>query len=1531
MRFLRVLLLCLFATGFFFSNASIAQTAAPKALIVDKIDESQLVALQGNTLPAANAANDLGPVSPALPMTGLVLVLSRPAEQQAAFDAFVASQYDPASPNYHRWLEPADVGLKFGPSAADIATLCQWLAAHGFTVDELSSDRTSIRFSGTAAQVQSAFHTEIHNLSVNGEQHIANMSDPSLPAALAPALVGIKALHNFFPKPLHRLGSKVTFDPHTGKWQRATNLAKQATQPADLLSLPHPEFGINGGSSASLMEDVAPYDFATIYNVLPLWNAGVDGAGQTIAIAGTSNIDLDDIASFRATFGLPPNVPTVLFGNGTDPGNCPGGDSYCDDGLTENTLDVEWSGAVAKGAKIVLVASAATSSTDDTLYDAESYIVQNKIAPILNVSYGLCELFNTTAGNTLYNSLWQSAAAEGIAVFVSTGDSGSASCDDNMATSTPYPAQFGLSVSGLASTPYNTAVGGTDFNWGSTAAPYWSATNNSTTGANALGYVPEVPWNDTCANPLVWNYLGQWAAALQKAGYPATTPTDAPSACSFVESWYTVIATHTNPEVDISGLVNAVGGSGGASNCAVNTSNGLTTAGQCTSGYPKPTWQAGVTGIPADNARDIPDVSFLAANGLLGSAYLICVSANGACTYSPTSENVAQEVGGTSVASPAMAGVMALIDQWNGGSQGSPNAQLYKLASKQTYSSCSAQSVTTSGSCYFNDINTGTNTVPCAGGSPNCTLPKADTIGTLAGYSATAGYDEATGLGSLNVANVVNGWPSAQGGTAKANVSVLAPSASPAVNAALSVTVTVAGSGATPTGTVTLSSGSYSSSGTLSAGSYTFHIPAFGLNAGADTLLANYTGDATYGPQISTTRLTVIGLTPSVAASPFTTTLTTGNSLQLTATVTGSSPAPTGTVTLSGSGLSSAAPALTGTLSSGSFTFTVPPGGLNAGADSITVVYSGDAVYQPGNAIASVNVTKQTPQATVYTYSSQVGPGTIVDVQASVSGFGVAPTGSIQLSGGGYSANCPLPAVASTVGNCSFFIPAGTLSNGVDTLTAAYSGDSNYIAASATTTVSVSILTPVVSITPATSSITTGTSLQLAVKVAGSGVTPTGTVVLAGGGYQSQYQTLSAGTATIAIPAGMLNDGVDSLAVTYSGDGVYLAGSATASVTVTGPALLTPALTINLSPANAIVNQTLTVSGTLTGAGPTPSGTVTLSSASSSYTSPAATLSNGSYSFTIPANSLSIGMDAVNVAYSGDQNYFAVTSFAYVQVASINQAFVTVTPATSTVAPTQSLSVTAAVNGGGGTPTGSVQLSANGFVSPQQPLANGSYTFTIPANTLAVGVDSIFVTYSGDTTYYSTSASNTVNVVVPAFTLDASTPATIAPGGSASTTITVSSVGNYTGTVSLSCLLAASPAGASDLPSCSVASGSTITLGSSATTGTGTVSVTTTAASSAQATPPLGGWAGAGGGAILAFLLFLGMPARRRSWLSMLGLLALAMALGCLSACSSAATEKKVVPGNPGTTPGRYTFTVTGTGNPAETPTPTASFVVNVN
>lgn len=672
--------------------------------IAETINETRLFALRGNTHPLARPQFDRGAAPANLAMERMQLVLARSLEQEAALAKFMAEQQDSSSPNFHHWLSPEQFGRQFGPSDQDIQTLTSWLASHGFAVNQVSKGRTTIEFSGTAAQVQEGFHAAIHKYVLpNGEEHWANSSDPTIPEALAPVVAGIHGLHNFFPKPMSHLIGPFSPSQPIGQSTARPMFSFQAQSPC---SVPQQ---LNLTSVGDWCFMVAPYDFVTIYNVLPLWNANTDGTGETIAIVGDSNINIQDVRTFRSLMGLPAKDPLVILA-GTDPGVQKNGDE------SEAVLDVEWSGAVARNATIdlVIAASTQTSFGGDT---AAQFIIDNNLAPILSESFGACEQALGTSGNAFYNNLWQQAAAEGITVLVSTGDNGSAACDINVVNGpATQPAKNGLQVNGLASTPFNVAVGGSDFDDVNNPFNYWNTSNNSTTRASALGYIPESTWNDSCTNSVFVPTFGSNAEAV----------------CN--NSQITSFSS--------TALVVPAAGSGGASSV-----------------YPKPSWQTALT--PGDAHRDLPDLSlFAGTSAISASTYYFCESDlntnNAQCSLSGQIFGV----GGTSVSAQVFAGIMALVNQKSGERQGNANAVLYPLAAQLSPAGCNSNGPPNN-NCIFNDITVGTNAPPCAAGSPNCNVAvNGDANGVLfasgaPAYNAVTGYDLATGLGSVNVANLV--------------------------------------------------------------------------------------------------------------------------------------------------------------------------------------------------------------------------------------------------------------------------------------------------------------------------------------------------------------------------------------------------------------------------------------------------------------------------------------------------------------------------------------------------------------------------------------------------------------------------------------------------------------------------------------------------------------------------------------------------------------------------------------------------------
>src|SRR5437016_8551254 len=455
-----VTLLC---ASLYLGGIARAQNLAPQARIVEAVQNDKVVTLRGNVHPMARPANDRGSLPEQQPVTRMHVLLQRSAVQEAALQRLLADQQDPNSSKFHAWLTPQEFGQQFGPAESDLQAVKNWLNSQGFTSLRVNNGRTLIEFNGTSSQVRNAFHTEIHRLSANGEEHFANMQEPQIPSALAPVVSGVTGLHNFWQKPLlHRLG-KFRRDASTG-------------QITPLFTFTD----VNG-----TFYGVGPADFAKIYNVPSTF----DGTGQSIAIVGQSNINLQDVRDFRTIFGLPTNDPQIIL-NGADPGLVSG-----DEG--ESDLDVEWAGAIAPKAQIILVTSQFTTTDGGGGVDSSAeYIVDNNVAPVLSESYGACESGLGTAGNAFYNALWQQAAAEGITVVVSAGDNGSAGCDDPNSVSS---ASAGIAVSGLASTPYNVAMGGTDFDQANNQTTFWNSTNSSPTQVSAKGYIPETAWNDSCA------------------------------------------------------------------------------------------------------------------------------------------------------------------------------------------------------------------------------------------------------------------------------------------------------------------------------------------------------------------------------------------------------------------------------------------------------------------------------------------------------------------------------------------------------------------------------------------------------------------------------------------------------------------------------------------------------------------------------------------------------------------------------------------------------------------------------------------------------------------------------------------------------------------------------------------------------------------------------------------------------------------------------------------------------------------------
>jgi hypothetical protein len=698
------------------AGASGTATGSSNAPLIDasKISANQLTTLKGTVpLRVAHSA-DKGRMGQTEVIPSMTLLLKRSAQQQKAFDSYLSSLSTPGAANYHKWLTAQQVGQMFGPSDQDVSTVKKWLNSKGLAVKAVSPDKMMIRISGSAGAVESAFGTEMHHYVENGKTHFANATEQKLPSALTPVVAGVASLSDFFPKPQVTDVGPVKKNSK-GQWVSAGG----------------PSSNFNSVYGSNVYYDVAPADFNTIYNVNNAWQNG-RGYGQTVAVLEDSDVQSQDVATFRQTF-MPSNALGVF--SQVNPVSTGGLPTCADPGATgdevEAALDAEWAGAAAPDANVVLASCADTGADFGAFLAAQNLLTSNAPPPIMSLSYGECELVAAAVGDAdEADYLWQLAASEGVTVFVSTGDAGAAGCDQGQSQ-----ASFGYQVNGLGSTPYNIAVGGTDFNDIKTQSKYWLA-GNGDLGESALGYVPEMTWNDSCASSVLQGVLGY---------------TDPVKACN------------TLPGAQ---FLNTAGGSGGPSYL-----------------WGQPSWQTGVAGMPQTVTRAIPDVSLFAANGLYGHALLYCMSDTktnaGAqpCNYLNPTDVIYNSAGGTSFAAPAMAGVQALINQVTGTSYGNIGPMLYQLARKEygingsPLNTCGANG---SGSnCVFHDVTVGNNDVPCMQNTDDC-YTAADTNANNAGFFSTGvlslggaqslvpgwttgvGYDYATGLGSINVGNLLS-------------------------------------------------------------------------------------------------------------------------------------------------------------------------------------------------------------------------------------------------------------------------------------------------------------------------------------------------------------------------------------------------------------------------------------------------------------------------------------------------------------------------------------------------------------------------------------------------------------------------------------------------------------------------------------------------------------------------------------------------------------------------------------------------------
>lgn len=957
------------------SGASEARASPVRSRLFGAIDDNDRVTLSGNRHPRLNRAEDRGRADDAMVVRRMILTLSPDAEQQRALEAFMASRRDPTSPFYGQWLTPAEYERQFGVSDADLAKVTQWLQSQGFTVDEVPPGRRSVVFSGAVRQIRRAFRTDMRQFRVDGKDHIANAVDPSIPDALSAVVSGVVSLHDFRSRPMH------------------ANVR------------PAPSFTDSTGGHA-----MAAADFSTIYNTKALTAQGIDGTGVSIAVLGRTNIVMGDMTTFRSAMGLPANPPQIIL-NGADPGRQSG-----DEG--ESDLDLQWAGAVAPGATIKFVTSASTASTDGIDLSAQ-YAVSNNVADIITLSYGLCEADLGTAATNFYNGLWQQAAAQGMSVFVSSGDSGAADCDASDAAT----ATRGRGVNGLCTSPSATCVGGTQFDDTANPSQYWSATNAANLGS-ALSYIPEKVWNESGS---VSGGSGLWSS-----GGGASTVFTQPS-------WQTGVGVPNNGRRNVPDVSLAAASHDGY---LVYSSDNATST--------RTRYVFGGTSAAAPSFAGLMALVNQKAGARQGNAnprlyQLAALQSNGGPSYFHIIQGGNNSVPGVTGFTATPGAVTPIYNQATGLGSVDGSVLVNQWAATLAASTTSLvanpaagayqQSVTFTATVAGGGTAAPTGTVQFKDGSANLGSAVPVSVGVASLTTA------ALAPGNHSISAVYSGDGS-NAASASTSLSYDVAQVVSTVSVSSSVSSTLPGQGVTFTASLTGKSVSGSlqfkdgntvlATVPLVSCPTTFSTSALGV--GAHQITVVYSGDVNNAPSTSA------ALTHTVAAPPAATTSTlsasassvvAGQVLSLNVTVVGDGVnLPTGTVQFMDGGVALGSPvALSGGAAS------LSTNALTVGNHTLTAVYSGDAANTASTS-AAISVSVAQANTTV-ALAGQGGStqGQAVSFTATIDGL--SPTGVVTFMDG----TTTLGVVSVSAGKATF--TTATLSAGAHSITAVYSGDTN--------------------------------------------------------------------------------------------------------------------------------------------------------------------------------------------------------------------------------------------------------------------------------------------------------------------------------------------------------------------------------------------------------------------------------------------------------------------------------------------------------
>lgn len=1110
---------------------------ARNARILQPIDDSARVALPGNVRPLPSGAADLGTANASLPSGRMLLVLKRSAAEDSDLKQLLSDLQDKNSANYHKWLTPAQYADRFGVAAADAQTLTSWLEAHGFTVHKVSAGRTSIEFSGTIGQLQSAFHTSIHRYAVNGEEHLANTTDPAIPAALAPVVSGLVGLNDFFPRN-SQTANKQAAAAHAS-YDKQTHTAK-------------PEFTATAGGNVLY---VGPADAATIYDTPNPYNANFKGSQTylgnniTIAVVSDANINTSDVANYRSFFGLPANTPQVIID-----GNDPGVDANTTGDTQKALRDVEIAGALAPNANVILY-TAADTTTVPGLFLALSRAVDDNLSDIIEFGFSDCEADLRASNNNFIRVEWEQAAVGGVTVVAAAGDSGSAGCD---APANDSNATRGLAVNGYASTPYNIAVGGTDFD----TLPSNFSTYVGSNGI-AKSYIPEQPWNNsTAVNRL--------------------------------------LAANT-PYTDANGYTNDFAGGGGASGT-----------------YSKPSWQSGSgnLNIPQDHVRDLPDVSLLAGTGQYGATWAVCgndydTSGNplADCAGSPAT---IQGLGGTSAAASAFAGILALVAQSQNGRLGQANFVLYNLANQASLYGSVFHDVATGNNsvvCAAGSTNCGSNDF-LSGYNAATEYDQASGLGSVDATQLISNWKNASFLQTTTTLAITlaNG----------AAIPATLPHGTPIT---IDITVAGSGGPPTGSvGVIATVDGSVNSNtygddagftGALKNGSFSTTLS--NEPGGNYTSVAVYGGDPTFAASTSSpiaftvtpepSKLLLHLLNSSGTQQTSGSTYPYGTYLSVDAQPVGASGQgiATGNVTFLDNGqpvLNAAGQPVTfhtPNLNRRGFA-EIPNYYWAFGSHSITANYPGDNSFNPSPSSPPLNFTigQGTTTVKVTPVPLSVISGTVA-VTVTVAGSGTGgnpPSGTVTLvdttNAGNFSSGTLV------AGSYTFTIQASQLAFGPNTLTATYAGDTNYTGSTGTGTVTrLTVVGTTLTMTANPTALATGSTTitgQITPVSSVAGTAPTGLVTLVDSTNGAQLGTapllggtqngIPIATFTLAVNSTSLTLGPNTITATYAGDPNYSGSSGSVVVTLLNPSFTIAATPVTIATPGQTTGNTSTITVT---------------------------------------------------------------------------------------------------------------------------------------------------------------------------------------------------------------------------------------------------------------------------------------------------------------------------------------------------------------